>query len=94
MERALSQGPGQAQQLAVEMERLKVSVLAVTETHLPGSGEMALDESKGYRMVFSGRQDGSTINKSRSFVGGCGVYPSDQSSTEDKDNSTQTWMVS
>ena len=52
-------GLGKAQQLAMEMERHKVSVLAVTETHLPGSGEMALDESKRYRMVFSGRQDGN-----------------------------------
>ena len=48
------------QQLAVEMERHKVSVLAVTKTHIPDSGEMVLDKSKGYTMVFSGRQDGST----------------------------------
>lgn len=40
-------GLGKAKQLAMEVERHKVSVLAVTETHLPGSGEMALDESKG-----------------------------------------------
>ena len=32
----------------------------MTETHIPDSGEMVLDESKGYTMVFYGRQDGST----------------------------------
>ena len=44
----------------MEMEWHKVSVLAVTETHSPDSGEIVLDESKGCSMVFSGRQDGST----------------------------------
>ena len=44
----------------MDMEHHKVSVLAVTEAHIPDSGEMVLDESKGYTMVFSGRQDGST----------------------------------
>ena len=41
-----------------EMERYRLAVLAVTETHLPGEGEMLLDESRGYRMIFSGRTDG------------------------------------
>ena len=52
-------GLGKTQQLAMEMEHHNVSVLAVTETHIPDSGEMVLDESNGYTMVFSGRQDGS-----------------------------------
>ena len=37
-----------------------MSVLAMTKTHIPDSGEMVLDESKVYTMVFSRRQDGST----------------------------------
>ena len=53
-------GLGKAHQLAMEMERHKVIVLVVTETHLPDSGEIVLDESRGCSMVFSGRQDGST----------------------------------
>ena len=40
-------GLGKTQQLAMEMECHIVSVLAVTETHIPDSGEMVLDESKG-----------------------------------------------
>ena len=51
---------GKTQQLAMEMECHKVSVLAGTKTHIPDSGEMVLDESKGYTMVFFTRQDGST----------------------------------
>ena len=51
-------GLGKTQQLAMEMERHKVSILAVTKTHIPDSGKVVLDESKGYTMVFSGRQDG------------------------------------
>ena len=39
-------GLGKTQQLAMEVERHKVSVLAVTKTHIPDSGEMVLDESK------------------------------------------------
>ena len=39
-------GLGKTQQLAMEMERHNVSVLAVTKTHIPDSGEMVLDESK------------------------------------------------
>ena len=44
----------------MEMEHCKVSALAMTKTHIPDSGEMVLDESKVYTMVFSRRQDGST----------------------------------
>ena len=29
----------------------------MTETHLPGEGEMVLEEESGYTMIFSGRQD-------------------------------------
>ena len=47
-------GLDKTQQLAMEMERHKVSVLAVTKTHIPDSGEMVLDKSKGYTMVFLG----------------------------------------
>ena len=46
------------ERLASEMDRYRLAVLAVTETHLPGEGEMLLDESRGYRMIFSGRTDG------------------------------------
>ena len=46
------------ERLAREMERYRLAVLAVAETHLPGEGEMLLDESRGYRMIFSGRTDG------------------------------------
>lgn len=48
-------GLGKPEQLASEMERYKMSVLAVTETE---KGEMTLDEVKGYKMLLSGRQDG------------------------------------
>ena len=48
-------GLGKAQELAMEIERHKVLVLAVAKTHLPDSGEIVLDESRGYSMVFSGR---------------------------------------
>ena len=37
----------------------RLSILAVTETHLPGEGEMVLDVETGYRLLFSGRLDGS-----------------------------------
>ena len=53
-------GLGKAEQLAGEMERFRLSFLAVTETHLPGEGEVMLDESTGHCMLFSGRQDGSS----------------------------------
>ncbi len=43
----------------MEMVHHKVSALEVTETHIPNSGKMVLDDSKGYTMVSSGRQDGS-----------------------------------
>ena len=42
------------------MEQFRLSFLAVMETHLPGEGEVMLDESSGHCMLFSGRQDGSS----------------------------------
>ena len=52
-------GQGKPEQLASEIERYKVSVLAMTETHLTENGEMMLGEVKGYKMLLSGRQDGN-----------------------------------
>ena len=46
------------EQLAMEMERYRLSMLAVTETHLAGEGEIVLDECRGYKMLFAGRKDG------------------------------------
>ena len=46
------------EQLAMEMERYTLLVLAVTETHLAGEGDMVLDEGRGYKMLFAGRKDG------------------------------------
>ena len=46
------------EQLAMEMERYRLLVLAVTETHLAGEGEMVLDEGWRYKMLFAGRKDG------------------------------------
>ena len=51
-------GLGKTEHLAEEMKRYRLSILAVTETHLTGEGEMLLDEESGYTMFFSGRQDG------------------------------------
>ena len=51
-------GLGKPEQLASEMKRYKLSVLAVTETHISGEGKMPLDEEGRYTMIFSGRQDG------------------------------------
>ena len=54
-------GLGKLEQLAGEMKRYRLSILAVTETHLPGEGEMVLDVETGYRLLFSGRLDGSNV---------------------------------
>ena len=51
-------GIGKMEQLAMEMERYRLSMLAVTETHLAGEGEIVLDECRGYKMLFAGRKDG------------------------------------
>ena len=36
------------------MEPYRVSVLAVTETHLAGENEIVLDECRGHKMLFFG----------------------------------------
>ena len=54
-------GLGKTEQLAREMKRYRLSILAVTETHLPGDGEMTLEEGGDYTMIFSGRQDESNV---------------------------------
>ena len=54
-------GLGKSQQLAAEMQRNRISILVVTETHLSEAGHLMLDEEKGYRLVFSGRKDGTTL---------------------------------
>ena len=41
-----------------QLERYRLAMVAVTETHLPGEGELWLDETKGYQLIFSGRTDG------------------------------------
>ena len=43
------------------MKRYKLSIVAVTETHLAGEGEMPLDEEGKYIILFSGRQDGQNM---------------------------------
>ena len=52
------QGAGKMEQLAMERERYRLLVLAVTETHLAGEGDMVLDEGRGYKMLFAERKDG------------------------------------
>ena len=56
-------GLGKSQQLAAEMQRNRISILAVTETLLSEAGHLMLDEEKGYRLVFSGRKDGTTLEE-------------------------------
>lgn len=51
-------GNWKTDQLVSEMQRYKLSILAVTETHLTGKGEMPLDQ---YVILFSGRQDGQNM---------------------------------
>ena len=43
------------------MKRYRLSILAVTETHLLGEGEIVLDVETGYRLPFSGRFDGNNV---------------------------------
>ena len=51
-------GLGKSQQLAAEMQRNRISIL---ETHLSEAGHLMLDEENGYRLVFSGRKNGTTL---------------------------------
>ena len=41
-----------------------MSMLDVIETHLTESGQMVLDEVKGYTILLSGRQDGKAAEVS------------------------------
>ena len=43
MECKTLQGLGKMERLTREMEQCRLAVFAVTETHLPGKGEMLLD---------------------------------------------------
>ena len=54
-------GLGKLEQLAGEMKRYRLSILAVTETHLPDEGEMVLDAETSYKLLFSGKSDGSNV---------------------------------
>ena len=50
-------GLGKTEQLMREMKRYRLSILAVTETHLQEEGEMVLKEESRYTTIFSERQD-------------------------------------
>lgn len=52
-------GRGKPEFLTNEMKRYKLSIVAVTETHL--TSEMPLDEEGRYIILFSGRQDGCNV---------------------------------
>ena len=43
------------------MKQYKLSIVAVTETHLASEGEMPLDEEVKSIILFSGRQDGQNV---------------------------------
>ena len=49
-------GIGKTEQLVREMKCYRLSIVAVTETHLPGEGGMVLKEGSRYTTIFSGRQ--------------------------------------
>ena len=51
-------GVGKTEQLVNEMERYKMSVLAVMETHLTKNGQVVLNEVKGYKDASLWGQDG------------------------------------
>ena len=50
-------GLGKTEQLASVIKQYRLSIVAVTETHLTGAGEMVLDADTGHTMIFSGRKD-------------------------------------
>ena len=54
-------GTGKPELLANEMKRYKLSIVALTETHLDVGGEMPLDEEGKYIILFCGRQDGQNV---------------------------------
>ena len=45
----------------MERKWYKLSILAVTETHLPGERDMEMEAEAGYRLAFSGRSDGTNV---------------------------------
>ena len=49
------------EQLAEEMKSYRLFLFAVTETKLPGKGDMMLDAKTGYILHFSGKSDGSNV---------------------------------
>ena len=51
------QGTGKLEQLEREMLRYDMNMVAVTETHLPGEGEIEIGEGSNYTLIHSGRQD-------------------------------------
>ena len=53
-------GLGKTEQLAREMKRYHLSILAVTETHLPGEREMVLEQESRYTLN-SRRHDKCTM---------------------------------
>ena len=54
-------GLGKSHQLTAEMQCNRISIMAVTETRLSEAGHLMLDEEKGYRLVFSGRKNETTL---------------------------------
>ena len=52
---------GKLEQLAGEMKQYRLSILAVTETHLPGEGEMLLDAEKRATSSSSLGSEGSNV---------------------------------
>lgn len=47
----------------MEMKRYRLSILAVAETHLRDAGEMVMDAEAGYSLLFSGRSDGTNVER-------------------------------
>ena len=50
------------EQLAGEMKQYRLSILALTETHLTSEGQIVLDAETSYRLLLSGRSDGSNMD--------------------------------
>lgn len=47
----------------MEMKRYRLSILGVAETHLQDVGEMVMDAEAGYSLLFSGRADGTNVER-------------------------------
>lgn len=50
-------GTGKIEQLASEMKRYRVNILAITETHLPHKDDWIVEGSSGCSVIISGRKD-------------------------------------